>query len=129
MKALTRCQREVLDFITEFIRARRYSPSLEEIAVHFGLSSVATVHKHVSNLEQKGYIKRWWNRGRSIEVITRGTWRIKCTGCDSQLVQIGVAIGTTEIVRAFTQAHWRCQGGVALVETPPTSALAAGGLT
>lgn len=67
--ALTRRQREVLDFITEFIDTRRYSPSLEEIAEHFGLSSVATVHKHVTNLEKKGFIRRDWNRSRSIDVV------------------------------------------------------------
>jgi repressor LexA len=67
--ALTRRQREILDFITEFIASRRYSPSLEEIAEHFGLASVATVHKHVSNLEKKGFIKRDWNRSRSIDVV------------------------------------------------------------
>jgi repressor LexA len=66
---LTRRQREILDFISQFIASRRYSPSLEEIAAHFGLSSVATVHKHVSNLESKGFIRRDWNRSRSIDVI------------------------------------------------------------
>ena len=73
--ALTRRQREILDFITEFIATRRYSPSLEEIAEHFGLSSVATVHKHVSNLEQKGFIKRDWNRSRSIDVVAESDSR------------------------------------------------------
>ena len=67
--ALTRRQREILDFIAEFIRTRRYSPSLEEIAQHFNLSSVATVHKHVSNLEKKAFIKRSWNRSRSIDLL------------------------------------------------------------
>jgi repressor LexA len=68
--ALTRRQREILDYIADFIRTRRYSPSLEEIAEHFGLSSVATVHKHVSNLEKKAFIRRSWNRSRSIDLIT-----------------------------------------------------------
>ena len=67
--ALTRRQREMLDFIADFIRTRRYSPSLEEIAENFGLSSVATVHKHVSNLERKGFIRRSWNRSRSIDLV------------------------------------------------------------
>ena len=67
--ALTRRQREILDFIADFIRTRRYSPSLEEIAQHFHLSSVATVHKHVSNLEKKAFIKRSWNRSRSIDLL------------------------------------------------------------
>ncbi|MEM7246615.1 MAG: transcriptional repressor LexA [Acidobacteriota bacterium] len=66
--ALTKRQREVLDFITDFIQSRRYSPSLDEIKDHFGLSSVATVHKHVSNLEEKGFIRRDWNRSRSIDL-------------------------------------------------------------
>lgn len=72
MAALTKRQREVLDFIAEFIRVRRYSPSLEEIAAHFGLKAVATVHKHVSCLERKGFIKRAWNRSRSIEIVALG---------------------------------------------------------
>ena len=67
--ALTRRQREILDYVAEFIRTKRYSPSLEEIAGHFGLSSVATVHKHVSNLEKKGFIRRSWNRSRSIDLL------------------------------------------------------------
>lgn len=67
--ALTRRQREILDFVAEFIRTKRYSPSLEEIAAHFGLNSVATVHKHVSNLEKKGFIRRTWNRSRSIDLL------------------------------------------------------------
>lgn len=67
--ALTRRQREILDFVAEFIRSKRYSPSLEEIAAHFGLNSVATVHKHVSNLEKKGFIRRSWNRSRSIDLL------------------------------------------------------------
>ncbi|RKZ11474.1 repressor LexA, partial [bacterium] len=45
--ALTRRQKQVLDVIREFITERGYSPSLEEIGGELGLSSVATVHKHV----------------------------------------------------------------------------------
>ena len=53
--ALTRRQREVLDVIRDFIDERGYSPSLEEIGAQLGLSSVATVHKHVSLLVEKGF--------------------------------------------------------------------------
>jgi len=67
--ALTRRQREVLDVIREFIETRRYSPSLEEIGAALGLSSVATVHKHVSLLAEKGYVQRAWNQNRSIELV------------------------------------------------------------
>ncbi len=67
--ALTRRQKQVFDFIGEFIGAHGYSPSLEEIGQHFGLSSVATVHKHVTNLVRKGLLRRSWNQNRSIEVV------------------------------------------------------------
>jgi len=56
--ALTKRQREILDFIRLFIRENGYSPSLEEIGKHFGLSSVATVHKHVQHLVQKGQLRK-----------------------------------------------------------------------
>jgi repressor LexA len=67
--ALTRRQREVLDVIREFIDNKSYSPSLGEIGRALGLSSVATVHKHVSHLVQKGYVRRAWNQNRSIELV------------------------------------------------------------
>lgn len=68
-RALTKHQRAVLDFIVEFLRTRRYSPSLEEIAAHFGRASTATAYGHVRNLERKGYLRRDFNRSRSIEVL------------------------------------------------------------
>lgn len=67
--ALTRRQREVLDYIRSFIAEHGYSPSLEEIGRHFGLSSVATVHKHVQHLVQKGHLRKAWNRSRSVEPV------------------------------------------------------------
>jgi repressor LexA len=66
---LTRRQKEILDFVREFIERQGYSPSLDEIGRHFGLSSVATVHKHVTNLVQKGLLRRVWNQNRSLEVV------------------------------------------------------------
>lgn len=67
--ALTRRQREIFDFVREFIGRNGYSPSLEEIGRHFNLSSVATVHKHVTNLVRKGLLRRSWNQNRSIEIV------------------------------------------------------------
>jgi repressor LexA len=67
--ALTRRQREVLDIIRDFIERNGYSPSLEEIGGALGLSSVATVHKHVSHLVDKGLVRRVWNQNRSIEIV------------------------------------------------------------
>lgn len=67
--ALTKRQKHVLDFLAEFIDRNGYSPSFEEIGESLGLSSVATVHKHVSNLEQKGFIRRGYNQSRSIDIV------------------------------------------------------------
>ncbi|ABF39586.1 SOS-response transcriptional repressor, LexA [Candidatus Koribacter versatilis Ellin345] len=69
MVALTRRQREMYDFLCSFTDSHGYSPSFEEIAEGMGLSSLATVHKHIGNLESKGLLKRDYNRARSIEVL------------------------------------------------------------
>jgi repressor LexA len=66
--ALTRRQKEILDFIESFLDAHGYSPSFEEIAEEFGFRSLATVHEHLSNLEAKGYIRKSYNESRSIEL-------------------------------------------------------------
>ena len=69
MQPLTKRQREILDYLAEFIQQHGYAPSLEEIGRRFGLSSLATVHKHLRNLQDKLFIRRAWNRSRSIELI------------------------------------------------------------
>lgn len=67
--ALTKKQRQVLDYVDNFIDGNGYSPSFEEIANHFNYSSLATVHEHLSNLEQKGFVRKNYNRSRSLEVV------------------------------------------------------------
>lgn len=66
--ALTRRQKEFLDFLIGFTESKGYSPSYEEIASALDLASLATVHKHVSALEMKGYLRRGFNQSRSLEV-------------------------------------------------------------
>jgi repressor LexA len=65
--ALTLRQRKVLDYVAEFISRQGYSPSYEEIAEGLGLASLATVHKHLTTLCNKGYLKRGVNQSRSLE--------------------------------------------------------------
>jgi repressor LexA len=69
VQPLTKRQREILDYLQEFIQRHGYAPSLEEIGRQFGLSSLATVHKHLTNLQEKGCIRRSWNRSRSVELL------------------------------------------------------------
>jgi repressor LexA len=59
----------VYDFIADFVQKNQYSPSFEEIGEGLGLSSLATVHKHITNLEEKGLLSRDYNRSRSIDLL------------------------------------------------------------
>jgi repressor LexA len=68
METLTKRQKEILDFLARFTEQHGYAPSLEEIASHFRLSSASTVHKHLLNLEEKGFISRQTGRSRAILV-------------------------------------------------------------
>jgi repressor LexA len=69
--SLTRRQKEVLDFIAQFVDTNGYSPSYQEIARGLGLASLATVHKHIQALENKHYLKRSFNQSRSLELAPR----------------------------------------------------------
>ena len=66
--ALTRRQKQVLDFISGFIDENGFSPSFEEIAGGLKLASLATVHKHISVLQSKNYLTRGFNQSRSLEL-------------------------------------------------------------
>lgn len=66
MKGLTKKQREILDYINEFIASNRYSPSYREIGLHFGLNSLGSVYKHIYALKRKGAITHEKNTTRSI---------------------------------------------------------------
>ncbi len=66
---LTRRQKEILDFVSRHIQKKGFAPTIEEIGDHFGLSSLATVHKHLTNLQNKGLVKRTVNRSRALELV------------------------------------------------------------
>lgn len=69
--ALTRRQKQVLEFIASYQRDFGYSPSYEEIAEALGLASLATVHKHIATLERKHYLRRGFNQSRSLELTPK----------------------------------------------------------
>jgi len=66
---VTRRQRQVLDYVQGYLRRHGYSPSLEEIGRHLGVTSLATVHKHLTRLEDRGAIRRRAHQSRSLEVV------------------------------------------------------------
>jgi len=69
--ALTKRQKEFLEFLAGFLEKRGYSPSYEEIAEGLSLASLATVHKHILALESKHYVKRGFNQSRSLELAPK----------------------------------------------------------
>jgi repressor LexA len=62
-------QRQILDFIKQYIEKNGYSPTLQQIAESIGVSSLATVHEHLSSMAKKGVIKKFEGAVRGIEVI------------------------------------------------------------
>ena len=69
--ALTKRQKDFLEFLAGFLEKKGYSPSYEEIAEGMSLASLATVHKHILSLENKQYLKRGFNQSRSLEISPR----------------------------------------------------------
>jgi repressor LexA len=69
MATLTKRQKEIVDYLDDYIAEHGYAPTLEEIGARFSLSSPATVHKHLTNLEGKGMVKRKWNHSRALELV------------------------------------------------------------
>lgn len=66
---LTKRQRQILDYVSDFSLEHGYAPSIREIGENFNLSSPATVHVHIKNLKDKGFLKANFNEARSIELI------------------------------------------------------------
>jgi repressor LexA len=66
---LTKRQKEIIDYLDGYIAEHGYAPTLEEIGERFSLSSPATVHKHLTNLQDKGLIRRKWNHSRALELV------------------------------------------------------------
>ncbi len=71
MQILTKRQKEILSYIKEYIEDHDYAPSFEEIAEHFGLSAVSTIHEHVSALVSKGYLERYDRKERGLSLATK----------------------------------------------------------
>jgi repressor LexA len=66
---LTKRQKEVLDYVTQFIELHGYAPSYREIAAYFKYGSVATVAEHIESLVTKGMLQKGDNEARSIQLV------------------------------------------------------------
>ncbi|MCA9369789.1 transcriptional repressor LexA [Candidatus Woesebacteria bacterium] len=64
-------QRQIVDFIAQYIQKNGYAPTLREIADSIGVSSLATVHEHLQALERKNIIKKHEGQTRGIELVDK----------------------------------------------------------
>src|SRR5690242_10016985 len=71
MATLTKQQKQMVDYLQNYIELHGYAPTLAEVGQYFGLSSLATVHKHLRNLESKGFIRRMHNHSRALEMASK----------------------------------------------------------
>lgn len=69
-------QKQILDFISQYIQKNGYSPTLTEIAEAIGVSSLATVHEHLTTMEKKGVIRRYEGSVRGIELLDKKLGKI-----------------------------------------------------
>jgi len=63
---ISKRQKQIYEYIKKYIIKNDYAPSLDEIRIHFKLSSVSTVHHHISKLQKEGLIKKIKNEPRGI---------------------------------------------------------------
>jgi repressor LexA len=69
MEELTKRQKDIMEFVKKYIVSYGYPPTVREIAKGLNLSSPATIHSHLANLEAKGYIKKDDQKNRAIELL------------------------------------------------------------
>lgn len=77
-------ERQLLDFITQFIQRYGYAPTLKEIGEALGMSSPATIHEHIDRLRIKGFIKKLDGTARGLEVI-KDTYRSQAGGNEGSI--------------------------------------------
>lgn len=66
-----RRQKQILDFLNNYISENGHAPTLVEIAKHLGVKSLATVHEHLETLQKKGLIKRSHGIKKTIELVEK----------------------------------------------------------
>ena len=69
MDKLTKRQDEIMQYIKEYMVGHGYPPTIREIGKALGVSSPATIHAHLQNLEKKGFIKKDETKNRALELL------------------------------------------------------------
>ncbi len=97
-------QRQILDFIAQYIQRNGYSPTLQEIATSIGVSSLATVHEHLEAMEKKNVIKRWDGSVRGIEILDKSVSERNSTPAVVDLPILGF-IAAGQPIEPFTDPN------------------------
>ena len=84
MEKLTGRQKFILDILKKLIAKNGYPPTVREIGTEANLSSPATIHFHLKQLEEKGYIKKDDNKNRTLEILVPNEYLEK----DEKVVEV-----------------------------------------
>jgi len=89
-KPISKRQQEILDFIGNQVSMRGYPPSVREIGAAVGLSSTASVHNQLNQLEKKGFIRKDKSTTRGLVVLSHGSTSAKSMPAtkDARLVEV-----------------------------------------
>ncbi len=109
MNTLTRRQKEILDYVSEYIQANGYSPFYEEIGEKFGLSAISTVHEHIAELVKKGYLEKDGRkeRGLSLPKKRKDYLKIPLTGVITCGQPIEAIEETEEFIKVMREQSLR----------------------
>ncbi len=77
MEKLTKRQEDILDYIKKYIVSHGFPPTIREIGAALDLSSPATIHAHLANLEKKGFIKKQDSKNRTLELLVDNEYEVK----------------------------------------------------
>jgi repressor LexA len=97
-------QRQILDYISQYIQRNGYSPTLQEIAKALGVSSLATVHEHLEAMAKKGVIKRFEGSVRGIEILDKSVAERNTSAASVELPVLGF-IAAGQPIEPFTDPN------------------------
>ena len=89
METLTKRQNEILNYLKEYIVSHGYPPTIREIGNSMGISSPATVHAHLNNLEKKGFIKKEDSKNRAIELLVKNEFALSTSDSTIEVPLLG----------------------------------------
>lgn len=77
MTELTTRQNEILTYIKQYVASHGFPPTIREICAALDISSPATIHAHLGNLEKKGYIRKQETKNRALELLVENEFEPK----------------------------------------------------